>query len=162
MEIIEQHLEEEKININSTIFVKSNIDSEPTSLPASTSLLERIKWPLIGSLAANTFLIFLGLIVICLLKNHSNSGVSVTISNAATSNNDSPICNESVVAPSCPTAFQIQENAPIQDAPPAYHSALDIKRLLDIPTADRNPFETKAVITHKTKLQSNPTNLPQV
>jgi hypothetical protein len=74
MEIIEHHLEEKKININSTIFVKSNIDSEQNSLPATTSLLERIKWPLIGSLAAIAFLIFFGLLIICLLKNISDSG----------------------------------------------------------------------------------------
>ena len=162
MEIIEQNLEEKKININSTIFVKSNIDSEPISLPASTSLLERIKWPLIGSLAAITFLIFLGLIVICLLKNHSNSGVSVTITNAATSNNDSPICNESVVTPSCPTAIQIQGNDPVQEAPPAYYSTVDINRLLDIPIANRNAFETRAVLRHMAEMQEKSLPLPQV
>ena len=162
MEIIEQHLEEEKININSTIFIKSNIYSEPTSLPASTSLLERIKWPLIGSLAAITFLIFLGLIIICLLKNHSNSGVTVTISNAATSKNDSPICNEAVATPSCPTAIQIQGNDPVQEAPPAYYSTVDINRLLGIPIADRNAFETRAVMRHMAEMQGKSLPLPQV
>merc|ERR1712030_250236 len=115
-ETIEQHLEEEKINTSSTIFVRSNIDTDQTSMPGSTSLLEKIKWPLIGSLAAVTFLIFLGLIIICLLKNNTTSGISVTISNEANSKNDSPVCNNIAVTPSAPPAIQIQRNDPVQEA----------------------------------------------
>ena len=48
MEIVEQKLEEEKININNTVFVKSEIISETNILPSSPSLLDRFKWPLIG------------------------------------------------------------------------------------------------------------------
>ena len=162
MEVIEQHLEEEKINTNSTIFVRSNIETDPTSLPASTSLLEKIKWPLIGSLAAITSLIFLGLIIICLLKNKSNSGVSVTISNAATSKNDSPICNNVAVTPSAPPAIQVQRNVPVQEAPPSYYSAVDIDRLLSIPIAERNALETRAVMRHMAKIQEKSLPLPQV
>ena len=51
MEVIEEHFEEEKININSTTFIKSNLDTEiPPSV--ATPLLEKIKLPLIISLAA--------------------------------------------------------------------------------------------------------------
>merc|ERR1712030_246179 len=107
----------------------------------------------IGSLAAITFLIFLGLIIICLLKNNTKSGVSVTISNEATSKNDSPICNNVAVTPSCPPAIQIQRNDPVQESPPAYYSTVDINRLLVIPIADRNAFETRAVMRHMAEKQ---------
>ena len=161
MEIIEQHFEEEKINANSTVFVRSNIDSNQISLPKSTSLLERIKWPFIGSLAAVTILIFIGLIAICLLKNNTKSGVTVTVSNEATSKNDSPVCNNVAVVPSAPPAIQIQNIAPIQEAPPAYHSTVDIKRLLSIPVANRDAFETRAVMRHL-RMQEKSKILPQV
>ena len=162
MEIIEENFEEKKININSTVFVRSNIESEPAYTSPTTPLLERIKWPLIGSLAAVAVMIFLGLIFICMLKNHSNSGAQITITNAATSNNDSPICNEAVVTPSCPTAIQIQENDPVQEAPPAYYSTVDINRLLGIPIANRNAFETRAVMRHMAEMQGKSLPLPQV
>ena len=162
---MEQKFEEAKININSTVFVKSKINSETSILPASTSLLERFKWPLIGSLAAIALIIILTS-AICLLKNHSNSGVSVNINNAATSSNDSPVCTEAVVnqanpviIPSCPAAVEIQDDAPVQDAPPDYYSTVDIKAILAIPTQDRNAFERRAVTQHMAKLEENP--LPQ-
>ena len=93
-------------------------------------------------------MIFLGLIFICMLKNHSNSGAQITINNAATSNNESPICNETVVTPPCPSAPKIQEEVPIQDAPPAYHSTVDINKILNIPIPDRNAFETRRALRH--------------
>ena len=149
MEIIEQHLEEEKINFNSTVFVRSNIETIQTYKPVNTPLLERIKWPLIGSLSAIAFIILLGIICTCLLKTKSTGGVNLTVTNTATSNNDSPMCNSSLVAPSCPSAFQILENAPAEGLPPPYHTAVDINRLLAIPAASRNASEIRAVIAHK-------------
>ena len=59
------------------------------------------------------------------------------------------MCNLSLVAPSCPSAFQILENAPAEGLPPPYHTAVDINRLLAIPTASRNASEIKAVIAHR-------------
>ena len=149
MEIIEQHLEEEKINFNSTVFIRSNIETVQTYKPVNTPLLERIKWPLIGSLSAIAFIILLGIICTCLLKTKSTGSVNLTVTNTATSNNDSPMCNSSLVAPSCPSAFQILENAPAEGLPPPYHAAVDINRLLAIPTASRNASEIKAVIAHR-------------
>ena len=96
MEVIEQHLEEEKIDVNSTVFIRSNIEFAGKNLPASTSFLERMKWPIIGSLAAIASLIFIGLIYICQLKNPKSGGVSVEIHNAASSNNESPSCSRDV------------------------------------------------------------------
>merc|ERR1712030_195270 len=107
-------------------------------------------------------MILLRLIFICMLKNHSNSGASIIINNAATSNNDSPICNETVVTPSCPTASQIQEVVPVQDAPPAYHSTVDISKILDIPIADRNPFETRRALRHLAENNEKSPSLQQV
>ena len=62
MEVIEEHFKEEKININSTTFVKSNLDTEiPPSV--ATPFLEKIKLPLIISLAAVA-----GIVFICLSR----------------------------------------------------------------------------------------------
>ena len=68
MEVLEQHFEEEKIDINSTVFIRSNIEAEEKSLSNSSPFLERMKWPIIGSLAAIASMIFLGLLGICQLK----------------------------------------------------------------------------------------------
>ena len=134
-------------------------------LPASTSLLERFKWPLIGSLAAIALIVILTS-AFCLLKNHSNSGVSVNINNAAYSSHDSPVCTEAIVnqanpiiIPSCPAAIEIQDDAPVQDTPPDYYSTVDIKAILAISPRDRNAFERRAVTQHMAKLEENP--LPQ-
>ena len=66
------------------------------------------------------------------------------------------------MTPSCPTAIQIQENDPVQEAPPAYYSTVDINRLLDIPIADRDAFETIAVLRHLAEKQEKSLPLPQV
>ena len=96
MEVLEQHLEEEKIDVNSTVFIRSNIEFEEKILPASTSFLEKMKWPIIGSLAAITLLTSMGLIYVCQLKNPTKGGVTVEINNAANSNNESPSCTREV------------------------------------------------------------------
>ena len=57
--------------------------------------------------------------------------------------------------------MQIQNIAPIQEAPPAYHSTVDIERLLSIPVTDRDPYETRAVMRHL-RMQENSETLPQV
>ena len=64
MEVLEQHLEEEKINVNSTVFIRSNIELEEKILPASTTFLEKMKWPIIGSLVAIASLISMGLLYV--------------------------------------------------------------------------------------------------
>ena len=155
MEIIEQHFEEEKINTNSTVFVRSDIDSKPSSKTESTPFLDQIKWPVIGSLAAVTFLIFIGLVAVCLLKNNNKSGVTVTVSNEANSRNDSPICNNIAAVPSAPPTMQIQE------APPAYHSAVDIETVMSIPVTQRDPHASRAITRHLS-MHEKPKTLPQV
>ena len=168
MEVIEQHLEEEKIDVNSTVFIRSNIKQEENAPPTSTSFLEKMKWPLIGTLAAIASLIFIGLVFICQLKNPSSSGVSVEINNAATSNNESPICTSEVsnqynqyYTPSLPSAPQFQEEAPVQDAPPNYYSTVDIKKILAIPPAQRNPFETQEVIKYMAEQEGSSAPQPE-
>ena len=160
MEVVEQKLEEEKINLNNTVFVKSEVLSETNILPSSPSL-----WPLIGTGAAIVMIIILTSSII-LLKNHSNSGVSVNITNAATSSNDSPVCTEAVVnqanpiiIPSCPAAVEIRDDAPVQDAPPDYYSTVDINSILAMKPEDRNAFERRAVTQHSIRMEENP--LPQ-
>ena len=90
MEILEQHIEEEKIAVNSTIFIRSNIQSEEKAISSTSTFLEKMKWPIIGSLVAIIFLIFMGLMYICQLKKPNREGVTVEINNAANANNASP------------------------------------------------------------------------
>jgi len=163
MEIIEQHFEEEKININSTVFVRSKIYSDSSAMSKSTPFLDQIKWPVIGLLAAVTFLIFIGLIAMCLLKNNSKSGINVNVSNEANSRNDSPICNNIAAVPSAPSTIQsAPSTAQIEEAPPAYHSSVDIETLMDIPVSQRDPFAQRAITNHlsmRGKAQISSTNL---
>ena len=65
-----------------------------------------------------------------------------------TSNNDTPAYDSSLFAPSCPSASQIQDNAPAQEITPPSHAAMAIKRLVAIPTASGNSSETEALIAH--------------
>ena len=124
-------------------------------MPNSTPFLDQIKWPVIGSLAAVTFLIFIGLVAVCLLKNNNKSGITVTVSNEANSKNDSPVCNNIAVVPSAPPTMQIQE------APPAYHSTVDIETLMNIPVTQRDPLESRAIMRHLS-MREKPETLPQV
>ena len=145
MEIIEQHFEEEKINVNSTVFVRSEIDTDLPAKQNSTPFLDQIKWPIIGALASVTFLIFIGLVAVCLLKNNSKSGINVNVTNEANSGNGCPISNSIETAPSAPSAPSNCQSAPspkqIEEAPPAYHSTVDIQTLMDIPVSQRDAFD---------------------
>ena len=63
-------------------------------------------------------------------------------------NDDTPAYDSSLFAPSCPTASQIQDTAVTQETIPPSNAAVAIKRLLAIPTANRNSSETEALIAH--------------
>ena len=161
LEIIEQHFEEEKINVNSTVFVKSEIDTDFSSKQNSTPFLDRIKWPVIGSLAAVTFLIFIGLIAVCLLKNNSKSGINVNVTNEANSGNGCPTSNNMATAPSAPSNFLPAPSAKqIEEAPPAYHSSVDIQTLMDIPVSQRDAFAERAITRHLS-MREKPKALPK-
>ena len=111
-----------------------------------------------------TFLIFIGLVAVCLLKNNNKSGVTVTVSNEANSRNDSPICNNIAAVPSAPPDMQIQAAPPamlIQEAPPAYHSAVDIETLMSIPVTQRDPHASRAITRHLS-MHEKPKTLSQV
>ena len=157
MQIVEQKMEEEKININKTIFVKSEILSDTHITPSAPSLINMLKWPLIGTGAAVILVILLTSAVL-LIKNWSSSGVSVSITNAATSSSESPVCTEAVINQANPIILP-SAPAEIQDAPPDYYSTLDINAILAVDPGDRNAFERRAVIQHSMKREENP--LPQ-
>ena len=164
MSVVEQHFEEEKIAINSTVFIRSNIEMDENLASPNSTFLETMKWPLIGSLSAILLLILLGLGYISQLNRSSKEGVKVEINNAANANNESPSCsmdianqvnlvqqpvqiheeeNHIFVGP-----LQVQEGAQMFDTPPDYYSTVDIKSILAIPPADRNAFETREAIRH--------------
>ena len=161
MEIIEQHFEEEKINVNSTVFVKSEIDTDFSAMQNSTPFLDQIKWPVIGSLAAVTFLIFIGLIAMYHFKDNSKSGINFNISNEANSGNDSPISTNIATALSAPSNY-LSAPSPkqIKEAPPAYHSTVDIQTLMDIPVSQRDAFAERAITRHLST-REKPKTLPK-
>merc|ERR1712105_81065 len=147
MEVLEQHFEEEKIAINSTVFVRSNIEIDENLTAPSSTFLETMKWPIIGSLGAILSLIVLGLFYICQLSKSNKEGVKVEINNAANANNESSSCsldvanqvnrpdqhfipqpepfheeaNQIFIGP-----LQIHEGAQVHEAPPDYYSTVDI------------------------------------
>ena len=55
-------------------------------------------------------------------------------------------------------AHHFQEGAhQFQDAPPNYYASVDINSILEIPPAERNPFETREVVRYmSTKRPSAP------
>ena len=82
MKILEQHWEEEKVNINQTVFIRSNISIETRStiLPALESLnpFSNVKIPLLCAGGA-VFLILLIVIFIKLAVSRASSGVNVNV-----------------------------------------------------------------------------------
>merc|ERR1712105_230550 len=115
MEVLEEHFEEEKVNINSTKFIKSNLDNEiPPSF--TTPFLEKVKLPLIISLAAIAGIIVMCLFGVCLLKSNTTlqpaTGNTININNKSTSSNETPVFT--MVTPSCPEVPSL-----ITEAPPA-------------------------------------------
>ena len=143
MEVIEEHFEEKKININSTEFVKSNLIAEiPSTL--ATPLFEKIKWPLIISLAAVTGIIFLSLIGTCLVKRNKSpaAGNSIIINNKSSS---------TVVTPSCPPAEPIASKG----APPSYNAQADITELLAIPYSERDAKVQRRLQDHYESTQKS-------
>ena len=167
MEIIEEHFEEKKVNINSTTFVSSNIEAEIPST-VSTPFLEKIKWPLIASLAAVVFIIFLGLIGICMMKSHATmqptGGNSIIINNKSTSQNESPVSVNTMVTPTSPPAPSNEGAPPAprnEGAPPAYHDTVDIEEMLAIPHAERVPEVSKQILEHY-EASKKKNSLPQL
>ena len=53
-------------------------------------------------------------------------------------------------------AHQFQEGAPEQDAPPNYYTTVNINSILEIPPAQRNPFETREVVRYMCILEILP------
>jgi hypothetical protein len=147
MEVIEEHFEERKININSTEFVKSNLIAEIFTTLA-TPLFETIKWPLIISLAAVTGIIFLSLIVTCVVKKSTTN--SPAASNNITITNKS---SSTVVTPSCPPAEPIASKG----APPSYNAQADITELLAIPYSERDARVQRRLQDHYESTQNSET-----
>ena len=136
MEVIEEHFEEKKININSTTFVKSDLEAE-IPLTVATPLMDKIKLPLIISLAAVAGIIFMCLFGVCMMKSHasaqSGAGNTITINNKS----------NAMVTPSCPEA-----PAHIRRAPPSYNESVDIDELKAIPHAKRSAAVNRRLSEH--------------
>ena len=78
MEIMETHVEEKEVN--KTKFVRQNIQQKPTTKSNEPALLEKFKWPLIGTGA--TFVVMVILISMAIkIKQRSGGEVSVKIEN---------------------------------------------------------------------------------
>ena len=125
MKILEQHWEEEKVNINQTEFVRSKITMEPRSsiLPTLESLNQysHLKIPLLGAGGA-VFLILLVAIFTKLAVSRASSGVSVNVQNSNTATNDNTVTPPSVPKASPPTTPPTQ---------PAYnYPEVDIQEIL--------------------------------
>ena len=136
-----------KFNSTSSITIKKLELQTHQSL--STPLLEKAKWPIIGTLTALAILAIIGLI--CLYK--------VKKGKLTSSNNAAPVYNSRLYAPSCPSASQIQDDAPAQGIFQPTNAAIAIKRLLAIPTEIRSSSETEALIVH---MENELISFPQV
>ena len=112
MKILEQHWEEDKVNINQTEFVRSNITLAHRSsfLPTLESITQfsHLKTPLLCAGGA-AFLILLVVIFTKLVASRASNGVNVNVQNSNTNTNDN-----TVVPPSTPV---IPPSAPVIPAP---------------------------------------------
>ena len=94
MKILEQHWEEDKVNINQTEFVRSNITlpHRSTFLPTLDSITKfsHLKTPLLCAGGA-AFLILLVVIFTKLVASRASNGVNVNVQNSNTTTNDNTV-----------------------------------------------------------------------
>ena len=147
MKILEQHWEEDKVNINQTELVRSNITlpHRSTFLPTLDSITQfsHLKTPLLCAGGA-AFLILLVVIFTKLIVSRASNGVNVNVQNSNTNTNDSTVVPPStpVIAASAPAIpppttppTQLAYNYPeveIQDIlkKKGYHSTWEEKELV--------------------------------
>ena len=123
---------------NSTSFITVRRLEIQTIQSLSTPLLEKAKWPIIGTLTALAILAIF--VLICLHK--------VKKGKLTSSINAAPVYNSRLYTPSCPSASQIQDDAPAQGISPPTSAAIAINKLLAIPTEIRSSSDTEALIVH--------------
>jgi len=120
----------------------------------TTPLLEKIKLPLIISLAAVAGIIVMCLFGVCLMKSNTTlqpaTGNTININNESTSKNESPV--SIMVTPSCPEVPSLITEAPpatsTGGAPPAYKDSVDIEDLKAIPHSERSPGVARRILEH--------------
>ena len=140
---------EEGSKFNSTIPVTIKRLDVQTYQPINTPLLKKVEWPIIGALSALALMAIISLICLHKIKKEK----------LTPSINAAPVYNSRLYAPSCPSASQIQDDAPAQEIFSPTNAAIAIKRLLAIPTEIRNSSETEALIAH---MENELNSFPQV
>ena len=122
MEIVKQKFEEEKVDDNSTTFVRSDNYQITTVQQQATPLLETLKWPLIGIGASIVSIVLLTCATTVIRKKSSNE-LSVKIENTPSNNTPIQINNSlhqsGVMGPSGPPfnpsfVEEVEQQKPVQ------------------------------------------------
>jgi len=146
MQIIEQHWNEEKLNVNETVFARSTVDMDSQANNDSPSFLDSLdtfKVPIIGSGGAAVLVVILVVIIITAIKcQKENSPVStpVIVQTTATT---SPVVSATATASPVVTT-----GASNMCPPPSYETCqatLDPERIKYIDAMDRTPKQIDAL-----------------
>jgi hypothetical protein len=151
MQIIEQHWNEEKLDFNETVFVRSKVDMDNQAGETSTSFLESLdtfKIPIIGSGGAAALMVIIGVIIIAAIKCQKGDAPAATpppviVQTTATT---SPVVSATATASPVVTA-----TAPSMCPPPAYEACqptLDPEKIEKIGMMDRTPQQIAVMLRH--------------
>ena len=155
MKIIETKFEEEKININKTKFIRLDTDEKPIIQHEPTSLLENIRWPLIGTGASLAAIILITCIAL-VIKKQSSSELSVKIEN--NSNPSVQINNlaqqSGIINPSAPSYNpSFVEKGEQQKSHPTLTLQDGINAILAIKPEHRTPIHDKNLMLYRKELE---------
>ena len=149
MQIIEQHWNEEKLNFNETVFVRSKVDTDDQASDAISSLLESLdtfKIPIIGSGGAAAIMIIIVVIIITAIKCQKNNIPATTPVIVQTTATTSPVVSATATASPVVTT-----TAPSACPPPSYEACqptLDPEQIKNIDMMARTPQQIAVMLRY--------------
>ena len=148
MEIVEQHWNEEKLNLNESVFVRSKVELDiPVEEPTLSFLdsLDAIKVPLLGSSRAAAMVIIVIIILIAAVKcpkGDTTTTPPIIVQNSASA---TPVVNTT------PPPSSASPPPPYE----AHNLDEDIKAFLAIPVLDRTGHQRETLLRHSMRKKTS-------
>ena len=152
MEIVEQHWNEEKLNFNETVFVRSKVDMDRQTSDTTSSFLDSLdtfKIPIIGSGGAAVIMVIIVVIIIAAIKCQKESTPATTPVIVQTTATTSPVVSATATASPVVTTA-----APNVCPPPSYEACqptLDPEEIKNIDMMDRTPKQIAIMRRYSTR-----------
>ena len=159
MQIIEQHWNEEKLNFNETVFVRSRVDVDSQANDATSSFLESLdtfKVPIIGSGGAAVIMLLIVVIIIVAIKCRKESSPASTPVIVQTTATTSPVVSATATASPVVTT-----TAPNVCLPPPYEACqptMDPEEIKNIDIMDRTPKQIDVMRRYSMRKPPPPTS----